>query len=128
MDTLAANLRRLRTEKGLAKDDLAYEAEVSRSYLAREVSIVQHITEEDAATEFEGHVSLGIDFALPFKHFVECCGANYLFRNQHFHDRFEAVHKCDFVVAHRFCIVSTRHFSSFRFACERIYWFTAFVR
>ena len=29
----AANLRRLRHERGLAQDDLAYEAEVSRSYL-----------------------------------------------------------------------------------------------
>jgi transcriptional regulator with XRE-family HTH domain len=34
-DTLAANLRRLRNEKGLAQDDLAYEAEVSRSYLSQ---------------------------------------------------------------------------------------------
>ena len=31
----AANLRRLRHEKGLAQDDLAYEAEVSRSYLSQ---------------------------------------------------------------------------------------------
>ena len=29
----AANLRRHRHEKGLSQDDLAYEAEVSRSYL-----------------------------------------------------------------------------------------------
>lgn len=34
-DILAANLRRLRNEKGLAQDDLAYEAEVSRSYLSQ---------------------------------------------------------------------------------------------
>ena len=31
----AANLRRLRHERGLAQDDLAYEAEVSRSYLSQ---------------------------------------------------------------------------------------------
>jgi transcriptional regulator with XRE-family HTH domain len=31
----AVNLRRLRHEKGLAQDDLAYEAEVSRSYLSQ---------------------------------------------------------------------------------------------
>ena len=34
-DVLAANLRRLRNEKGLAQDDLAYEAGVSRSYLSQ---------------------------------------------------------------------------------------------
>jgi transcriptional regulator with XRE-family HTH domain len=34
-DVLAANLRRLRNEKGLAQDDLAYEAKVSRSYLSQ---------------------------------------------------------------------------------------------
>jgi len=34
-DILAANLRRLRHERGLAQDDLAYEAEVSRSYLSQ---------------------------------------------------------------------------------------------
>ena len=34
-DVLAANLRRLRHEKGLAQGDLAYEAEVSRSYLSQ---------------------------------------------------------------------------------------------
>jgi transcriptional regulator with XRE-family HTH domain len=34
-DTLASNLRRLRAEKGLAQDDLAYEADVSRSYLSQ---------------------------------------------------------------------------------------------
>ena len=31
----ATNLRRLRHEKGLSQDDLAYDAEVSRSYLAQ---------------------------------------------------------------------------------------------
>ena len=31
----ATNLRRLRHEKGLSQDHLAYEAEVSRSYLAQ---------------------------------------------------------------------------------------------
>src|SRR5260370_4503599 len=31
----AANLRRLRHAKGLAQDDLAYEAKVSRSYLSQ---------------------------------------------------------------------------------------------
>ena len=34
-EVFAANLRRLRNEKGLAQDDLAYEAEVSRSYLSQ---------------------------------------------------------------------------------------------
>jgi len=34
-DIFAANLRRLRHEKGLAQDDLAYEAGVSRSYLSQ---------------------------------------------------------------------------------------------
>jgi transcriptional regulator with XRE-family HTH domain len=34
-DIFAANLRRLRHEKGLAQDDLAYEAKVSRSYLSQ---------------------------------------------------------------------------------------------
>ena len=34
-DTLAANLRRLRHERELAQDDLAYEAKVSRSYLSQ---------------------------------------------------------------------------------------------
>jgi transcriptional regulator with XRE-family HTH domain len=34
-DTLATNLGRLRHAKGLAQDDLAYEAEVSRSYLSQ---------------------------------------------------------------------------------------------
>jgi transcriptional regulator with XRE-family HTH domain len=31
----AANLRRIRHAKGLSQDDLAYEAEVSRSYLSQ---------------------------------------------------------------------------------------------
>lgn len=34
-DTFAANLRRLRNEKNLSQDDLAYAAEVSRSYLSQ---------------------------------------------------------------------------------------------
>lgn len=34
-DTFAANLRRLRNERGLSQDDLAYQAEVSRSYLSQ---------------------------------------------------------------------------------------------
>jgi transcriptional regulator with XRE-family HTH domain len=34
-DILATNLRRLRNEKGLAQNDLAYEAKVSRSYLSQ---------------------------------------------------------------------------------------------
>ena len=34
-DIFAANLRRLRHAKGLAQDDLAYEAEISRSYLSQ---------------------------------------------------------------------------------------------
>jgi transcriptional regulator with XRE-family HTH domain len=34
-EVFATNLRRLRHEKGLSQDDLAYDAEVSRSYLAR---------------------------------------------------------------------------------------------
>ena len=34
-ETFATNLRRLRNEKGLSQDDLAYEAEVSRSYLSQ---------------------------------------------------------------------------------------------
>jgi len=33
-EVFATNLRRLRHEKGLSQDDLAYEAKVSRSYLA----------------------------------------------------------------------------------------------
>jgi transcriptional regulator with XRE-family HTH domain len=34
-EVFAANLRRLRHHKGLSQDDLAYEAEVSRSYLSQ---------------------------------------------------------------------------------------------
>jgi transcriptional regulator with XRE-family HTH domain len=34
-DVFATNLRRLRHERGLSQDDLAYEAEVSRSYLSQ---------------------------------------------------------------------------------------------
>jgi transcriptional regulator with XRE-family HTH domain len=34
-DVFATNLRRLRHAKGLAQDDLAYEAEMSRSYLSQ---------------------------------------------------------------------------------------------
>jgi transcriptional regulator with XRE-family HTH domain len=34
-DIFAANLRRLRNAKGLSQDDLAYEAEMSRSYLSK---------------------------------------------------------------------------------------------
>jgi transcriptional regulator with XRE-family HTH domain len=34
-EVFATNLRRVRHEKGLSQDDLAYEAEVSRSYLSQ---------------------------------------------------------------------------------------------
>lgn len=34
-DIFATNLRRLRHERGLSQDDLAYEAGVSRSYLSQ---------------------------------------------------------------------------------------------
>ncbi len=34
-EVFATNLRRLRHEKGLSQDDLAYEAEISRIYLAQ---------------------------------------------------------------------------------------------
>jgi transcriptional regulator with XRE-family HTH domain len=34
-DVFATNLRRVRNEKGLTQDDLAYEARVSRSYLSQ---------------------------------------------------------------------------------------------
>jgi transcriptional regulator with XRE-family HTH domain len=34
-EVFAGNLRRLRNAKGLSQDDLAYEAEVSRSYLSQ---------------------------------------------------------------------------------------------
>jgi len=34
-DTFATNLRRIRHEKGLSQDELAYETEISRSYLSQ---------------------------------------------------------------------------------------------
>lgn len=34
-EVFAANLRRLRHTRGLSQDDLAYEAEISRSYLSQ---------------------------------------------------------------------------------------------
>jgi transcriptional regulator with XRE-family HTH domain len=34
-EVFAGNLRRLRQAKGLSQDDLAYEAEISRSYLSQ---------------------------------------------------------------------------------------------
>lgn len=34
-DTFATNLRRLRHAKGMSQDELAYEAEVSRSYISQ---------------------------------------------------------------------------------------------
>jgi transcriptional regulator with XRE-family HTH domain len=34
-EVFATNLRRLRHAKGLSQDDLAYEAEISRSYLSQ---------------------------------------------------------------------------------------------
>lgn len=34
-EVFARNLRRLRHERGLSQDELAYEAEVSRSYLSQ---------------------------------------------------------------------------------------------
>lgn len=34
-DVFAANLRRVRHERGISQDDLAYEAEVSRGYLSQ---------------------------------------------------------------------------------------------
>lgn len=34
-DIFAANLRKIRNDKGLTQDDLAYEARVSRSYLSQ---------------------------------------------------------------------------------------------
>lgn len=34
-EVFAANLRRLRNKKGVSQDELAYEAEVSRSYLSQ---------------------------------------------------------------------------------------------
>jgi transcriptional regulator with XRE-family HTH domain len=34
-DIFATNLRRIRHERGVSQDDLAYEAEISRSYLSQ---------------------------------------------------------------------------------------------
>ncbi len=34
-DIFAGNLRRLRNAKGMSQDDVAYEAEISRSYLSK---------------------------------------------------------------------------------------------
>lgn len=34
-DVFARNLRKIRAERGLSQDDLAYEAKVSRSYLSQ---------------------------------------------------------------------------------------------
>jgi transcriptional regulator with XRE-family HTH domain len=34
-EVFAANLRRLRNAKGLSQDDLAYQADISRSYLSK---------------------------------------------------------------------------------------------
>ena len=34
-DIFAANLRRLRNQKGMSQDDLAYDAGISRSYLSQ---------------------------------------------------------------------------------------------
>lgn len=34
-DVFAANLRRIRNAKGLSQDELAYEAQISRSYLSQ---------------------------------------------------------------------------------------------
>jgi transcriptional regulator with XRE-family HTH domain len=34
-DVFAANLRRIRNAKGMSQDELAYEAEMSRSYLSK---------------------------------------------------------------------------------------------
>ena len=34
-DVFATNLRRLRNDRGMSQDDLAYEAEMSRSYLSQ---------------------------------------------------------------------------------------------
>jgi transcriptional regulator with XRE-family HTH domain len=34
-EVFAGNLRRLRNAKGMSQDDLAYEAEISRSYLSQ---------------------------------------------------------------------------------------------
>jgi transcriptional regulator with XRE-family HTH domain len=34
-DVFAANLRRLRREKGLSQEELAYEAEINRTYISK---------------------------------------------------------------------------------------------
>jgi transcriptional regulator with XRE-family HTH domain len=41
-EVFATNLRRLRHARGLSQDDLAYEAEVSRSYLSQLEKGVHH--------------------------------------------------------------------------------------
>jgi len=43
-ETFAANLRRLRNAKGLSQDELAYEAEMSRSYLSQLEKGVYHVS------------------------------------------------------------------------------------
>jgi len=43
-ETFAFNLRRLRNAKGMAQDDLAYEAEMSRSYLSQLEKGVFHVS------------------------------------------------------------------------------------
>jgi transcriptional regulator with XRE-family HTH domain len=43
LNILAANLRRQRHEKGLAQDDLAYEAEVSRSTFYAGLKILEKL-------------------------------------------------------------------------------------
>jgi transcriptional regulator with XRE-family HTH domain len=43
-DVFASNLRRLRHERGLSQDDLAYEAEVSRSYLSQIEKGTYHVS------------------------------------------------------------------------------------
>ena len=43
-EVFAANLRRLRHAKGLSQDDLAYEAEVSRSYLSQIETAKHHVS------------------------------------------------------------------------------------
>lgn len=43
-ETFATNLRRLRNARGLSQDDLAYEAEMSRSYLSQLEKGVFHVS------------------------------------------------------------------------------------
>jgi len=43
-ETFATNLRRLRNAKAMSQDDLAYEAEVSRSYLSQLEKGVFHVS------------------------------------------------------------------------------------